>query len=89
MLLVCDLTREKTFEAVCAWKKEIDEWALTETKEGVGPLPVVLIANKVRVRKRKGKEVSTTSLLFNWRVYVIIVESINRRPNLYLGSATC
>lgn len=47
VLLVCDLTREKTFEAVRAWKKEIDEWALTETKAGVGPLPVVLIANKV------------------------------------------
>lgn len=45
---MCDLTREKTFEAVRAWKREIDEWALTETKEGVGPLPVVLIANKVK-----------------------------------------
>ena len=45
-----------------AWKKEIDEWALTEARgsggigsgsdggdggAAVGPLPVVLIANKV------------------------------------------
>jgi hypothetical protein len=46
---------------VRAWKKEIDEWALTEARgsggigsdggdsgAAVGPLPVVLIANKVR-----------------------------------------
>ena len=43
---MCDLTRENTFEAVKAWKKEIDEWARTEGREG--GIPVVLIANKVR-----------------------------------------
>lgn len=52
---MCDLTREKTFEAVRAWKREIDEWALTEAKTGVGPLPVVLIANKVRDEKKRKK----------------------------------
>ena len=47
VLVVCDLTRENTFEAVKAWKKEIDEWARTEGRPE-GSLPVVLIANKVR-----------------------------------------
>lgn len=46
VLVVCDLTREKTFEAVRSWKLEIDEWARTEGREG--GIPVVLIANKVR-----------------------------------------
>lgn len=46
VLVVCDVTRETTYEAVANWKKEIDEWALTEGRET--PLPVVLIANKVR-----------------------------------------
>lgn len=45
VLVVCDLTRENTFEAVKAWKKEIDEWARLEGREA--GIPVVLIANKV------------------------------------------
>lgn len=53
VLLVCDLTREKTFEAVKAWKKEIDEWARAERRgENDGEdkgIPVVLIANKVSI----------------------------------------
>lgn len=45
VLVVCDLTRENTFDAVAKWKAEIDEWARIERREGI---PVVLIANKVR-----------------------------------------
>ena len=45
VLVVCDLTRENTFDAVKAWKREIDEWARTEGREA--GIPVVLIANKV------------------------------------------
>lgn len=56
VLVVCDLTREKTFEAVRAWKKEIDEWAITEGREGI---PVVLIANKVSL---SGKNVVSAYL---------------------------
>jgi hypothetical protein len=45
VLVVCDLTRENTFEAVAKWKAEIDEWASIERNLNI---PVVLIANKVR-----------------------------------------
>jgi len=44
VMVVCDVTRENTFEAVRNWKREIDDWSQTERQR---PLPVVLLANKV------------------------------------------
>jgi len=44
VMVVCDVTRENTFEAVRNWKREIDDRSQTERQR---PLPVVLLANKV------------------------------------------
>ena len=44
VVIVCDVSRDGTIEAVRTWKKEIDAWA---DQSGVlGSLPVVLFANK-------------------------------------------
>jgi Ras-related protein Rab-32 len=45
-IVVCDVTREGTFEAVAQWKTEIDTWASNHDDGSGGPLPVVLLANK-------------------------------------------
>ena len=43
-LLVFDITRMSTFDAVQKWKSDIDEKV---TFPGGQPIPVVLLANKV------------------------------------------
>ena len=44
VVIVCDVSRDGTIDAVRTWKKEIDAWA---DQSGVlGSLPVVLFANK-------------------------------------------
>ena len=43
--VVCDVTRENTFEAVLQWKQELDRFS-QEQSERCSPLPVVLFANK-------------------------------------------
>ena len=42
-MIVCDVSRDGTVDAVKTWKKEIDSWAATS---GTPDIPVVLFANK-------------------------------------------
>mmetsp|Transcript_8018 Transcript_8018/g.15750 ORF Transcript_8018/g.15750 Transcript_8018/m.15750 type:complete len:498 (-) Transcript_8018:186-1679(-) len=46
-ILVCDVTRSATLEAVRSWKKEIDRDLIAEAKEKGIKIPVIMIANKV------------------------------------------
>mmetsp|Transcript_10047 Transcript_10047/g.19848 ORF Transcript_10047/g.19848 Transcript_10047/m.19848 type:complete len:399 (-) Transcript_10047:120-1316(-) len=46
-ILVCDVTRAATLEAVRSWKKEIDKEMIPEAKEKGINIPVIMIANKV------------------------------------------
>ncbi|TYZ63431.1 hypothetical protein PybrP1_007290 [[Pythium] brassicae (nom. inval.)] len=43
-LIVCDITRENTVDAVTTWKREID--ACARDLNGGEPVPVVMVANK-------------------------------------------
>lgn len=43
VVIVCDVSREGTVDAVKNWKKEIDIWA---TESGAKQIPIVLFANK-------------------------------------------
>ena len=43
VVIVCDVSREGTVDAVTAWKREIDTWAMSS---GTPNIPVVLFANK-------------------------------------------
>jgi len=46
-ILVCDVTRPATLEAVRSWKQELDKGLLTEAKRKGTEVPVIMIANKV------------------------------------------
>mmetsp|Transcript_7816 Transcript_7816/g.11789 ORF Transcript_7816/g.11789 Transcript_7816/m.11789 type:complete len:444 (+) Transcript_7816:41-1372(+) len=46
-ILVCDVTRPATFEALKGWKKEIDKDLVAEAKRKGAKVPVIMIANKV------------------------------------------
>lgn len=43
VVIVCDVSRDGTIEAVKNWKREVDEWAETS---GCSSIPIVLFANK-------------------------------------------
>ncbi|KAI9234207.1 MAG: P-loop containing nucleoside triphosphate hydrolase protein [Podila humilis] len=45
-LVVYDVTRPKTFEAVTKWKADLDSKVSLPSAWGGGPIPVVLLANK-------------------------------------------
>ncbi|KAG0009981.1 rab32, member RAS oncoprotein, partial [Podila clonocystis] len=45
-LVVYDVTRPKTFEAVTKWKADLDSKVSLPQAWGGGPIPVVLLANK-------------------------------------------
>ncbi|KAG0232872.1 rab32, member RAS oncoprotein [Actinomortierella wolfii] len=46
-LIVYDVTRPKTFEAVTKWKADLDSKVSLPASWGGGPIPVVLLANKM------------------------------------------
>ena len=48
VVIVCDVSREGTVDAVKSWKREIDTWASTT---GSTNIPVVLFANKADLLK--------------------------------------
>ena len=43
VVIVCDVSREGTIDAVRTWKREIDDWA---DKSNYTNIPVILFANK-------------------------------------------
>jgi GTPase SAR1 family protein len=43
VVIVCDLNRDGTIDAVRQWKREVTEWAY---KTGNPDLPIILLANK-------------------------------------------
>jgi hypothetical protein len=46
-LVVYDTARPPTFESVIRWKNDLDEKVALPDVLGGGPIPVVLLANKV------------------------------------------
>ena len=46
--VVCDVTRQSTFEGVTKWKDDIDAKVSLPSAWGGGNIPVVLLANKVK-----------------------------------------
>lgn len=48
VVIVCDVSRDGTVDAVRTWKKEIDAWC---EQSGCGEIPVVLFANKADLLK--------------------------------------
>ena len=46
--VVCDVTRQSTFEGVTKWKDDIDAKVSLPNAWGGGNIPVVLLANKVK-----------------------------------------
>jgi len=47
-LVVYDVTRPKTFEAVAKWKSDLDSKVSLPPGLGGGPIPTILLANKVK-----------------------------------------
>ena len=46
-LVVYDISRPPTFESVTKWKRDLDEKVALPDVLGGGPIPVILLANKV------------------------------------------
>ena len=55
MIIVCDLHRDGTIDAVRAWKREVSDWAC---KSGNPNMPIVLFANKCDMLDRADPQVT-------------------------------
>lgn len=60
--VVYDVTRPPTFEGVTRWKNDIDSKVRLPSSWGGGPIPVVLLANKVSERESKSKRAKNESI---------------------------
>lgn len=50
VVIVCDLNRDGTIEAVRQWKREVTDWA---ARSGRPDLPIILLANKCDMMDQK------------------------------------
>ena len=46
VVIVCDVSREGTVDAIKNWKREIDHWANVNSGDRALHIPVILFANK-------------------------------------------
>ncbi|KAF9437256.1 rab32, member RAS oncoprotein [Entomortierella beljakovae] len=61
-LVVYDVTRPKTFEAIARWKADLDSKVSLPESLGGGPIHAVLLANKMDLSENSGQRVNTEAM---------------------------
>ena len=70
VVIVCDVSREGTVEAIKNWKAEIDNWALTNDLHGI---PVILFANKADLLTDPQEALKTGAIMERSKPEIIFI----------------